>query len=244
MTEKTEIAVQPDAPGSVLNIIARAAADPATDVVKLQALLDLQRQVMADQAKVEFTRALHLAQGEIPAIEKDGIIKLVNKDGIDKGSIPFVTYEQMSRFLKPIMDRHGLTIDFDMTAKEGGGAIISATLTHIAGHSKTISIPLALDSGPGRNNLQAMGSTLSYGRRYCCEMMFNIVRKGVDDDGVLGGSNTLMPEEIAAIERLIKEVGADRGKFMTFMKVDRLEDIPHKQYVTAINALEVKRSKK
>jgi hypothetical protein len=42
---------------------------------------------------------------------------------------------------------------------------------------------LQLDTGPGRNQNQAMGSTLSYGKRYTAEMLLNIVREGEDTDG-------------------------------------------------------------
>ncbi len=242
--QSKEVAVADDQPPSILNIIANAARDPAVDVVKLEALLRMQRDVMADDAKAQFTRALHLAQSELGPVEKNGKIKLI-RDGKDLGTIPFATFEDMSRALKPIMERHGFTISFDMAAKtgDGGGAVISGLLTHSAGHSRSASIPLALDAGPGRNNLQAMGSTLSYGKRYLCEMFFNIVRKGVDDDGKTGGTRLITAEQIRQIESLLTETGADRTRFLATMSVENVSDIEAGAYNVAINLLSAKRAR-
>jgi hypothetical protein len=41
-------------------------------------------------------------------------------------------------------------------------------------------------SGTGRNELQARGGTLAYGKRYTAEMLLNIVREGDDTDGQSG----------------------------------------------------------
>lgn len=227
--------------GSMLNFVATAVKDPNIDVAKLRALLEMQREIIADDAKTQFTRALHKAQAEIPAVDKNGTVSL----GIGKGSYQFATFEDMNKVLRPVMARHGFTISFDMATKpgEGGGAIITGTLTHEAGHSRTASIPLALDSGPGRNNLQAMGSTLSYGKRYLCEMFFNIVRKGADDDGVAAGMKFIGPGQLAELEKLLTDTNSDHSGFLRFMGVDTLKDIQVKDFVAAVNALMAKKKK-
>ena len=228
----------PPDPGGMLGFIAMALTNRNIDAAKLKALLDMQREVVADQAKVEFNAALHAAQAEMPRVAKNGTIKLG-----DKGSIPFATWEDIDTALRPIMSRHGFTLSFDMAERgaQGGGAVITGTLTHTAGHSKSVSMPLALDSGPGRNNLQAMGSTLSYGRRYCAEMLFNIVREGADDDGKRGGTVYITGDQIAEVEALLAETKADRVAFLRFANVPDVTEIEAKNFVTIRNALLKKR---
>lgn len=201
------------APDSMMNFIAMALENPAIDANKLKALLDMQREVIGDQAKVAFNQALHEAQAEMPRVKKNGMVTLGDK----KGGYAFATWADMDTALRPLLDKYGFTLSFDMTAKDGGGAVVTGTLTHVAGHSKSVSLPLALDTGPGRNNLQAMGSTLSYGKRYCTEMLFNIVREGADDDGKAGGTKFITADQIAELDALLKEVGRDEGPFLDRM---------------------------
>ena len=238
----SDITVRPEnavaAPDSMMNFIALALENPAIDATKLKALLDMQREVVADQARVSFNAALHQAQAEMPRVKKNGTVEL----GGGKG-YAFATWSDMDTALRPILDRHGFTLSFNMASKDGGGAVVTGILTHVAGHSKEVSLPLALDSGPGRNNLQAMGSTLSYGKRYCAEMLFNIVREGADDDGKLGGTVFINPAEVAEIDRLLTETKADRVGFLRFMAVDDLDTIQKKDFAAAINALMKKKAK-
>lgn len=199
----------------IMQFIRHAVSDPSVDVGKLRELLAIHKEVRTDAAVVSFNRALHIAQSEMPSVEKRGTVTL----GSNKGSYAFATWEDMDKVLRPIMDRHGFSLSFDMQQRvgDGGGAIITGTLSHVDGHSKSASIPLALDSGPGRNATQAMGSTMSYGRRYCAEMLFNIVRKGIDDDGKLGGTKFIGEDEVTELVDLCKEAGREESTFLDRM---------------------------
>lgn len=230
----------PAAPRSLMNFVAQALTDPRVDVAKLDALLRMQREVEADDARRQFTAALHAAQAEMPRVQKNGRVDL----GTGKGGYDFATWEDMDRALRPIMARHGFSLAFDMAMKEGGGAIVTGTLQHVAGHSKAASIPLALDAGAGRNNLQAMGSTLSYGKRYVAEMLFNIVREGRDDDGKLGGTVFISAEQKQELVALIQETKADTVGFLRYMEVPSLDEIEARNFPAAVTALHAKRRAK
>lgn len=223
------------------DFIAMALRDPSIDAGKLKALLDMKREVLADQAKVEFNKALHAAQAEIPQVEKLGTVKL-GKAGEDKGSYAFARWEDMDKVLRPIMDRYGFTLRFDMEQRttEGGGAKVMAILSHVAGHRETASISLALDAGPGRNNLQAMGSTLSYSKRYLAEMLFNIVRKGQDTDGVGADKKFVTQEQEDEILTLLKTAGREQHSFLPRMCTDvrSAAEIDVKDFIRVKGALQ------
>jgi hypothetical protein len=102
-------------------------------------------------------------------------------------------------------------------------------------------MPLPLDNGPGRNNLQAMGSTLSYGKRYCTEMLLNIVREGADDDGETGGAEFITPQQASSIRVELEEVGGDVEKFLAMLKAPTFQDIRKADYGKAMNAIAAKR---
>jgi hypothetical protein len=52
---------------------------------------------------------------------------------------------------------------------------------------------------------------------------------------------TITADQLANIEALIDEVGADKSAFLGWLKLTRLEDITQKFYPNAVNALEKKR---
>jgi hypothetical protein len=230
---------------SLLNIIAEAARNPDTNIANLQALLQMQREVLADQAKIAFTRALWRLKKDLPHIGKDGTIELITKDGVSKGKIKFARWEDMAKVIEPLMDREGLTLSFDTEERirDGGGSVIIGELTHIDGYSRKARFSLPLDTGPGRNNLQAAGSTLSYGKRYVAEMLLNIVRKNEDDDGVAGGTVYISEKQKSEIENLLKETKADVKSFLLHFGVNSVDEIEQKNVTVVMNSLISKRNK-
>jgi hypothetical protein len=181
------------APGDDGSIAARAAMamiqlsmrEGAIDIETLRELRTMAKEMRQEDAEREFNQDMAAAQSECYAVAKEGEAKL-GKEGENKGSWFFATEDAIDDMLRPIMTRYGFSLTFDRKprAGDGGGFEIFGTLRHRAGHSIVASFPLPLDSGPGRNNMQAAGSTDSYGRKYVKLGLFNIARKGADTDGI------------------------------------------------------------
>jgi len=187
----------------LLSAIVQLARDPSVDVTKLQALLGMQERMEGRQAELEFNRAL----SRLPPmhVKKNGLIDLTSKEdkakNVSRKPVAFAKWEDMAAVIEPILDAEGFRLMFESVPRpgEGGGLTVTGMLLHRDGHCRSASIPLPLDTGPGRNNLQAYGSTLSYGKRYTAEMLLNIVRDGQDDDGKTGGAMPLTEEEVDAV---------------------------------------------
>ncbi len=190
------------------------------------------------QAEIEFNEAYARLSGKMPRVRKNGKVDL----GSGK-SYPFAKWEDIDRIIRPMMDAEGFTLQFTSQMREGGGLVVIGTLKHRQGHSVTADMPLPLDTGPGRNNLQANGSTLSYGKRYCAEMLLNIVREGDDDDGARGGSEPITDEECAELARGLTETKSNTDAFLSFMGVTAIPDIQKRDLTRARNAIDAKRKK-
>lgn len=229
------------APATLLPTIVRMASDPSIDVAKLQALLNMQERLEARQAEAAFNAAHARVVAQMPRVPKNGVVSL----GTGKGGYNFARWEDVDALLRPLMQAEGFSLTFDAQYRDGGGAVVTATLLHSAGHSRTASIPLALDTGAGRNNLQAMGSTLSYGKRYLAEMLFNIVREGADDDGRAGGKQYLSAAQQSELLDLVAATSTDLNRFFTAMKIDAqtVAEIDTEDFPRLINALRVKQRK-
>lgn len=224
---------------SLLPAIIHLAKDPAVDVAKLDALLKMQATMEERQAKRESDEAFARVSAKMPRVKKNGTIDL------GKGrEIAFAKWEDMDAVVRPIIAAEGFSLSFNTAPKEGGGLLITAELMHRSGHSRTASIPLPMDQGPGRNNLQAVGSTLSYGKRYCAEMVLNIVREGSDDDGVKGGTAVITPDQCEELAALIRETNTDEQKFLSTMGVEELGQIPQAAFTAGKNMLLGKKQKR
>lgn len=234
-----------EGPGALLSAIVHLAKDPAVDVAKLQALLDMQRSMEDRQAEIEFNRAL----ASLPPmhVKKNGLIDLTSKE--DKAAnrtrkpVPFAKWEDIANVIEPMLEAAGFRLMFDTAPRQGdgGGLVITGKLLHRDGHCKTASMPLALDSGPGRNNLQAMGSTLSYGKRYCAEMLLNIVREGDDDDGKKGGAQYLTEEQQEQLSEKLQAAKLNIGQFLerhTNGPAHGLDEVDQADFVRLMNLAE------
>lgn len=224
---------------SVLQAIARAAADPNVDVGKMTALLDMQERLLARQAEIEFNRDFAAATLEMPHITKRGVIDMGSK-----GKIAFATYEDLDRAIRPIEAQYGFIRSFSTDKSDIPGVLITLHLRHRAGHAIQSTRQLPPDPGPGRNGLQAIGSASSYGKRYLTKDIWNILTDGEDDDGTSTGLIT--DEQADLLRDLMHQCGmsADtdqaresKRRFLAFAEVVAIENLPAGAFKMARNQL-------
>ena len=243
--EPTQLAVVNDGPGALLSAIVQLAKDPAVDVAKLEALLGMQARMEGRQAEAEFNRAFHAMEPNLPRVKKNGHVEYKKGDKVEK-AFKFARWEDVDAGIRPILREHGFSLAFDTAPRQGdgGGLVVTGTLLHTAGHSRSSSIALALDSSGGKNNIQGIGSTFSYGARYVTRMLLNIVTEDDDDDGVRGGVVFLSPEESAELLALVTETNTQEGRFLAVMCSDvrSIEEVEAKDFVRLKNALLQKRA--
>jgi hypothetical protein len=218
----------------VLQAIISAASDPGVDVAKMRELLGLQKELMAMQAEQQFNEAFSRLSRQLPRIKKDGSVEYKGQKAFN-----FATWENIDRTIRPVLEAEGFTLSFDTSPRqgEGGGIIVTGTLLHIGGHKRTASIPLALDSSGGKNNIQGMGSTFSYGKRYTATALLNIVTEGEDDDGHRGGQSFITDAEADDLRALAKEIGRHESQLLDQMfggKVRSFDELEQGNAVLAV----------
>lgn len=225
----------------VMALIARAASDPSISETKLEALFNLKERVDASHARAEYNQAFMAMQKELPRIKKDGSVSYDKK----KESFKFASFERIMEMITPILQRYGFALSYTTTPRQGdgGGCIVTGNLRHVGGHVESASIQLALDLSGGKNNIQGMGSTFSYGKRYTTTMLLNLITEGEDDDGVRGGFEAITPEQVENIKSLIKETGTDLDRFLMTIEHTEIESITKAELTIVTNMLLAKRKK-
>lgn len=181
-------------PAEMFASLVDLAKDPSVDPQKMTALVDLQMKMMDYSKQEEFNKAKIAAIMEMPAIGKRGEIK--NKGVVQSR---YSRFEDIYRIVKPILQRHGLAISFNV-GNSDKMVTVQPLLSHTNGHvEKGEFMSLPIDTSGAKNSTQGAGSASQYGKRYTMKAMLNIVDEGVDDDGRgAGGGDPLYEEAKAA----------------------------------------------
>jgi hypothetical protein len=231
----------PPEPTNVLAIIARAAADPAVLPDKMRALLDMQKEIMAEEARIAFTRSFVGLQADLPTIRTDGKIEIREKvaggerTGKVQQATPYATFQNIMKTVKPLLQKHGFILWFGPDVNPAGGIIIRGYLDHVKGHGKTCVVPLPLETSGSKNNVQGVGSSLSYGKRYAAISMLNIISHAKDDADLDGHvADAAKPKEppkkiskaqAAELEKAVNDCGVGTDAFCDHYKINHLSDL-------------------
>lgn len=230
-----------------LQMIERAARDPAVDLDKMERLILMRDRMLAQEAKMAFNEALSHVQSKLPVIDRKGkiVIKDKNNEERVRQSTPYALFEDINEAVKPIIAEHGFSVSFRTGSHEDGRIKVTAILKHRGGHEEETTIILPHDSTGSKNAVQAIGSSTSYGKRMTMCALLNITSRGEDDDGKASGTapDTISEDEISALSALIAQTKTDTNKFLRFFKISAFSDLPKKRLAEAQNMLNKKNGK-
>lgn len=139
----------------------------------------------------------------------------------------------------PALNAHGIAVIQPVVMTEHGNAV-RTTLIHESGESLSCDVPLLL----GKNDMQGLGSAITYARRYGLMAMAGIAPE--DDDGNAAvASGPAKPAKITAdqyqqIAALIETTETDEAKLLQWLGVADLHDLDQAQAAKALAALKKK----
>ena len=156
---------------AILSVISRAASDPNVDIDKMERLLQMHERMQGRQAAAEFAADLAEMQDALPS---------VGERGNAAGRYTYALWEDINAAIKPILKRHGFALSFRTDFSDG--IAITGVLSHRSGHREETTIKLPADGSGNKNAVQAVASSVSYGKRYTAGALLNLTSHGEDDD--------------------------------------------------------------
>ena len=175
----------------MVSMIERVALSPDLPIERLERMMDLKdrhdaniRRDREDDAQRAYNAAMAKAQASMPTVRKS-----------KKNDHTRSTYADLSDIEEqamPVAYANGFSVSFTPAgADERGNLLIDWCLMHEGGHTRTgqAGFPLDAAGSQGKANktgIQAMGSTMTYARRYLLCNLFNIA---TDDDVDGNGAN-------------------------------------------------------
>jgi len=250
---KQEIAVAteqlPQSPvQSMLNAIGKLAENPNINADVIQKAFDMQMLLLNKQAEIAFNNDMLEVKRSLPKIQKKGKISYEDKKSGKEVSTAYALFEDIEDVVAPIYTKFGFKVAYNYITTVDGKSITEIIVSHSGGHTeKYQSIPLMLDTTGSKNNVQAAGSTMSYGRRYALVSAFNIVISGMDNDGV-GDKSPISSGQLQELNDLVDEYvnlsGIDKVKQITsitnYFKADSLACIPENRFGEAVKIMQKK----
>ena len=197
----------------------------------LERLMDLQEKWEAKQARKSFYDAMAEFQSKCPVIIK-------KKQGHNYKYAPM---EDIISQVSGLIALCGLSYRWEQSQSEGSISV-SCIVTHRDGHSETLTISGGADGSGSKNSIQAIGSTVSYLKRYTFLGSFGIATADEDIDGRIDsiGGETITQSQAEEIEDLIVESQSDRKALLNWLKCDSVDKIPASKFDRAITALKQK----
>lgn len=155
----------------LLPMIERAARDPNVDVDKMERLMSMMERVEQRHAEASFSADLAEMQDELPSI---------GERGNAAGRYTYALWEDINAAIKPVLKRHGFALSFRTDFSDG--ISVTGVLSHKGGHKIDTTIKLPADASGNKNAVQAVASSVSYGKRYTAGALLNLTSHGEDDD--------------------------------------------------------------
>ena len=221
------------------NEMIREAITNRADLDKLEKLLILQERYEANEARKIFASSFAVAQANIATVIKTKLNPQTHSKYADLGDIIEGT--------KPIYTKEGFAIIFYEGVTTAAGNIrICADVLHSAGHKETYYYDVPLDGVGIKGNanmtaIHAKASSTSYAQRYLMCMLWNIPRR--DDNDAQASIKCINLDQVNFLIDNLLEVNIEITRFLAFMKLDKLENMPTTDYQKAVAAIEAKRLK-
>jgi len=221
-------ALVPDSASTLLAMIGKVALDPHAGVEKLERLAAMYERLKAKQAELAYNaskgRILKKLAG-IKIVKNRPVLSKISNGRPQKGvfeAFKYAPLEEIDKHLRPLLAEEEMDLSYSDEPCEGGGILIRGRLKHLpSGHYEDSFMPAPPDTTGGKSNVQAVGSTNSFLRRYVACNIFNIVVVDDDDDG---NGGTIDEAQAKTIVDLIKKAKVG-PKFLKYMRAQSVEEV-------------------
>ena len=225
---------QPVAAITPMELLQRA-VDTGADLERLEKLMALHERWEASNARKAFVAALSAFKADPPTVFKT---KKANFGG-GGASYDYATLADCVAAIVPALSRHGLSHRW-ATEQADKQVSVTCTLTHVMGHSETVTLAAGADDSGKKNAIQQIGSTITYLQRYTLLAITGLAAEGQDDDAEGADFTVISPEQKDELVALMREANADTDRFLRFLGIDYIDRLPAKRFNQAKGALEKK----
>lgn len=214
------------------------ALSQGADLEKLEKMLELQERWEQNEAKKAYTQAMAEFKADPPKINKDKHVDFKTQKG--RTSYDHASLGNVTSKINTSLASHGLTAAWK-TDQNQGGITVTCTITHKLGYSESTSLTAGAETSGTKNNIQAIGSTITYLQRYTLLALTGLATHDQDDDGTASEVEYINIDQRTEINDLIADTQSDLNGFLEYIGVASVDTIPVNKYNMAKTALQNKK---
>lgn len=241
-TAVTVPAAEPPAPAITGTMDIVRAAMATGNIEMYREAVQLAKELDAIAARKAFDGAMADAKAKIPRIRKNRLVDFTSPKG--RTNYRHEDLGEIAQTVDPILGAHGLSYRYRVSSQPGQPISVTCIISHRAGHAEETTLTSGRDDGPGRNNIQQIGSTLTYLQRYTLKAALGLAVTN-DDDGQAAGNGDADKITMEQVEQIIAkcdEVAADKEALCRYFRVEGIADIAARDFDRVIAALAKKKA--
>lgn len=228
-----QVVVHQTAPTEIVDLL-RAAVEHGLPVETLERLQALHERVSDRAAATEFARELAAFQEECPPIAKTSTANVVTLKGA-RYSYTYAALDTIARTVRPLLAKRGFSYTWDSEIRDKVLLHCVCILRHVNGHSERANFQAPVESSAGMSEQQKHASALTYARRQSLVQVLGLTTTEPDTDGAK--LEPITQDQADDLRALIESEGANLARFLKWAKVQRLEDLPSRDYESAVNTI-------
>ena len=215
----------------LIALIERVVLDPNASIEKLERMLAMQERLEQSQARKAFDFAIAAAKAEIPTIIKDKVVDFTSAKG--RTNYVYEDLDSIAKVVNPILSKHGISYRY-RTNQDQGLISVTCVMSHRDGHSEETTLQAGRDESGNKNSFQAVGSAVTYLQRYTLKAALGLsAAKDNDAGGVDEPSGSITEEQFRSLRDLLEQSGSDENKFLAYLKIETLHELPASKYAQA-----------
>lgn len=226
------VVVHQTSPNAIIELL-HLAVEHKLPVETLERLQALHERVSDRAAAIEFAQDLAAFQAACPPIAKTSTANVVTKGGA-RYSYKYAELDQIARTVRPLLAKRGFSYGWDSELRDKTLHCV-CTLRHVNGHSEKANFSAPIDSAAGMSEQHKVASALTYARRQSLIQVLGITTADPDTDGA--SPEPITQAQADDLRDLIEECGANLTRFLKWAKIERIEDLPTRDYESAVNAV-------
>jgi hypothetical protein len=228
---KTEIMMRappapPPTPPELLSQAIAAGASIET-IERMSALVERWEE---REARKAFGIAFSAAKAKMPIILKTGRASF----GQGKAAYSYETLPEIVRTVQPLLQEHGLVHRFRTKTLPDGRTEVTCVISHEMGYREESSLEIAHDRTGNKNEIQALGSALTYAERMLLKAALGLAAD-VDDDGASAGQAAhISMEQASALRDALEPANYPESMLCSLYKILALELLPADKFNEAM----------
>ena len=188
------------------------------DADQLGKLLEMQERHEANEARKSYVKAMAEFKADPPKIVKDRQVAYSGTK-YNHASLANVTTK-----ISESLSRHGLTLSWETDQKDGQISV-TCRVTHVLGHSESTTLHSNPDESGAKNEIQAVGSAVSYLQRYTALAICGLATYEQDDDAVAADSSPISENQHSTLVDLMAEHGVNEARFLKMWGINDVSEL-------------------